>query len=59
MEASYVLEIRLQLLAETNALTREERAQKRIKSGVEIVGRKHWDNEESYYLYYEKDEGEE
>lgn len=59
MEASYVLEIRLQLLAETKALTREERVQKRIKSGVEIVGRKRWDNEESYYLQYEKDKGEE
>lgn len=59
MEASYVLEIRLQLLAETKALTREERVQKRIKSGVEIVVRKRWDNEESYYLQYEKDKGEE
>jgi hypothetical protein len=47
------------LLAETKALTREERVQKRIKSGVEIVGGKHWDNEEAYYSYYEKDKGEE
>jgi hypothetical protein len=47
------------LLAETKALAREERVQKRIKSGVEIVGRKRWNNEESYYVYYEKDKGEE
>ena len=59
MEASYVPEIWLQLLAETKALTREERVQKLIKSGVEIVGGKHWDNEEAYYSYYEKDKGEE
>jgi hypothetical protein len=46
-------------LDETKEHTREEKVAKRIKSGLEIVGRKHWDNEESYYLYYKKDKGEE
>jgi hypothetical protein len=44
--------------SDSNQLTREEKVAKRIKSGLEIVGRKHWDNEESYYLYYKKDKGD-
>lgn len=48
-----------EFLVETEELTREEKVAKRIKSGLEIVGRKHWDNEDAYYLYYKKDKGEE
>lgn len=39
-------------------LTREEKVAKRIKSGLDLVGRKHWDNEDAYYLYYKKDKGD-
>lgn len=46
-------------LVETKELTREERVKKRIKRGLEIVGRKHWDNEDAYYEYYRKDKGDE
>ena len=40
---------------ENKELTREEKIAKRIKSGLEIVGRKHWDNEAAYYEYYRKE----
>ena len=44
--------------SDSNQLTREEKVAKRIKSGLEIVGRKHWDNEDAYYEYYKDDQGD-
>lgn len=46
-------------MVEKEEPTREEKVAKRIKSGLEIVGRKHWDNEDAYYLYYKKDKEKE
>jgi len=44
---------------EAKDLSREERVTKKIKSGTDLVGRKHWDNEDAYYEYYRKDKGDE
>lgn len=38
---------------------RQERVEKRIKSGTDLIGRTHWDQEYAYYEYYDNKEGEE
>ena len=43
--------------SDSEQLSREEKVAKRIKSG-DLVGRKHWDNEDAYYEYYKDNQGD-